>query len=113
MSKITTHVLDTALGRPAKGVKALLDFRTEDGWQELAKGVTNDDGRIANLLGDGEKLKAGIYRLSFETKSYFDGTMREGFYPYIAIVFEVEDAAQHYHVPLLLSPYGYSTYRGS
>ena len=98
---ITTHVLDTAKGRPAAGMRILL---TRDG-QLIFDGVTDGDGR-ARLL---ERAVAGTYRLTFDTGSYNPG----GFFPEATIVFRIENEEQHYHVPLLLSPFGYSTYRGS
>jgi 5-hydroxyisourate hydrolase len=108
MSPITTHVLDTARGRPAAGVPVVLDLRAGDGgWVEVGRGTTDDDGRLRTLTGPA--IEAGTYRLTFDTKAY-DAA---GFFPEVAIVFEVRDAAQHHHVPLLLSPFGYSTYRGS
>ncbi|HEX4962652.1 MAG TPA: hydroxyisourate hydrolase [Thermoanaerobaculia bacterium] len=113
MSGITSHVLDTSRGRPAIGVPVLLEIRSEDGWQELVRGATDDDGRARQLLPAGSSLIPGIYRLTFDLDHYFASLEIEGFYPEAAIVFHVRDAAQHYHVPLLLSPFGYSTYRGS
>jgi len=114
MSQITTHVLDTSRGRPAAGVPVLLETQTDGGgWQTLGRGETDADGRLRGLLAEGAKLAAGLYRLTFDTAAYFDSQGTEGFYPEVAITFRVADAAQHYHVPLLLSPYGYSTYRGS
>lgn len=114
MSAITTHVLDTARGRPAKGVPVVLEIKTsEGGWQTLGRGETDGDGRLRDLLPDGQKLSQGVYRLTFDTAAYFDSLGHAGFYPEAAITFFVADASQHYHVPLLLSPFGYSTYRGS
>jgi 5-hydroxyisourate hydrolase len=107
-SPITTHVLDTALGRPAAGVEIRL-FR---GAAELARGTTNDDGRIADLLAPGT-LEAGTHRLTFATGPYFAATGRPVFYPEVSIEFTVAAPGEHYHIPLLLSPFGYSTYRGS
>ncbi|KAA0227486.1 hydroxyisourate hydrolase [bacterium] len=113
-SPITTHVLDLSQGRPAAGVIVTLAQRTEfDEWQELACGTTNDDGRISDLMPANTPLVAGVYRLTFETGDYFSGLGIESFYPFAAIIFEVKNTEQHYHVPLLLSPFGYSTYRGS
>lgn len=112
MSPITTHVLDTALGKPAAGVPVQL-YRVAGGEEAaIGEGVTNDDGRVADLLEPGA-LDAGTYRIVFAIGAYFANTGRESFYPHAEIVFIVKDAAAHYHVPLLLSPYGYSTYRGS
>ena len=113
MSGITTHVLDTSRGRPASGVPVVLEIRAEDGWRELARATTDDDGRVRQLLPAGASLIPGVYRLTFDLGRYFAAREVEGFYPEAAIVFDVRDAAQHYHVPLLLSPFGYSTYRGS
>src|SRR5262245_43043061 len=113
MSAITTHVLDTAKGRPADGITAVLEFKTAEGWTELASGCTNADGRIPDLLPKERKIDPGVYRLTFEIASYLERSQTAGFYPYVSIVFEIKDPEQHYHLPLLLSPFGYSTYRGS
>lgn len=113
MSGISTHILDIARGRPASGVPVLLEIQAENGWREIGRGSTDDDGRVRQLLPAGSALTAGIYRLTFATEAYFRAEEIEGFYPEAAIVFHVRDANQRYHVPLLLSPYGYSTYRGS
>jgi 5-hydroxyisourate hydrolase len=107
-SAVTTHVLDTALGRPAAGVPVLL--QRDDG-SLLAKTHTDDDGRVLDLGPD--RLDTGTYRIIFDTAAYFEATGQSGFYPEVAVTFTVADVAQHYHVPVLLSPYGYSTYRGS
>ena len=113
MSPITTHVLDTALGSPAKGIKVVLFRVPEQGDPiELGQGVTNKDGRIVDLLPEGESI-SGKYCISFETAPYFAESNREAFYPRIEVLFEVSAGGGHYHVPLLLSPFGYSTYRGS
>lgn len=113
MSGITTHVLDTSRGRPANGVPVLLEIRSEGGWRELGRAETDTDGRARQLLPADSSLTEGIYRITFEIERYFRAQAVESFYPEASIVFQVRDAAQHYHVPLLLSPYGYSTYRGS
>ena len=113
MSGITTHVLDTARGRPAGGVPVLLEFQAEEGWREIGRAETDADGRARHLLPAGFVLSPGIYRLTFDVETYFRAEGMEGFYPQAAIVFHVRETDQHYHVPLLLSPYGYSTYRGS
>jgi 5-hydroxyisourate hydrolase len=113
MSPITTHVLDTALGRPAVGIAVVLErMEGQDSWSELGRGTTNAEGRVTTLLPDGTRLAAGNYRLRFETGAYFVSGGVAGFYPQVDVVFRVDDAGQHYHVPLLLSPFGYSTYRG-
>jgi 5-hydroxyisourate hydrolase len=114
MSPITTHVLDIALGRPAQGVEIYLDRQVDDeSWTALGRGTTNADGRLTSLLGDAGALAAGIYRLRFLTAAYFAGRGVKTFYPEVSIPFRVDDPSGHYHVPLLLSPFGYSTYRGS
>jgi 5-hydroxyisourate hydrolase len=112
MSKITTHILDTTKGRPADGVTIILYGGENDEWTEIERKVTNSDGRIADLLNKDDQLKYGIYKMRFETKDYFDKDRLKTFYPYIEIIFEIEPN-QHYHIPLLLNPFGYSTYRGS
>lgn len=111
-SPITTHVLDTARGKPAKGVRVTLEKQVEGQYEQLAEAQTDGDGRIMNLLAE-EKLAAGIYRLTFYTKEYQLSQNSKSFYPHVIIVFEIAEAGEHYHVPLLLSQYGYSTYRGS
>jgi 5-hydroxyisourate hydrolase len=113
MSAITTHVLDTSRGRPAAAVPVLLETHADGGWQTLGRGATDADGRLRSLLPAGTRLASGLYRLTFDTAAYFDSQGAQGFYPEVVVTFKVEDAAQHYHVPLLLSPFGYSTYRGS
>jgi 5-hydroxyisourate hydrolase len=112
MSPITTHVLDTAVGRPAAGITVTLELLAGNDWKQVGKGTTNQDGRITDLLPQG-KLATGTYRLSFDTRAYFRLQHKEIFYPQVQVVFTVMDSGQHYHIPLLLSPYGYSTYRGS
>ncbi|MDQ4120280.1 MAG: hydroxyisourate hydrolase [Acidobacteriota bacterium] len=113
MSAITTHVLDVSRGTPARGVAVMLERENAGGWEPIGHGTTDKDGRLRNLLASGSGLEPGNYRLTFDTGAYFTAQGIEGFYPEAAIVFVVRDAAQHYHVPLLLSPFGYSTYRGS
>jgi 5-hydroxyisourate hydrolase len=113
MSAITTHVLDTARGRPAAGVEVALE-RVDGGRAEvLARGTTDADGRLRDLLAPGAPLAAGTYRLVFHTGAYFRAQGVDGFYPEVPVLFQVRDGEAHYHVPLLLSPFGYSTYRGS
>ncbi len=113
MSQITTHILDISLGLPARGVATKLEQHVDDEWRELASGITNEDGRVANLLATGEPLHAGVYRMHFDTGSYFAAQELDAFYPWVDIVFNIASGGEHYHVPLLLSPFGYSTYRGS
>jgi 5-hydroxyisourate hydrolase len=112
MSPITTHVLDTRLGRPAAGVSVSLEKLEGAAWRPLGMGATNDDGRLTTLLPAGA-LTPGRHRITFDTGAYFQQHGVEHFYPSVTVDFEVADSAQHYHVPLLLSPFGYSTYRGS
>jgi 5-hydroxyisourate hydrolase len=113
MSGITTHVLDTSAGAPAAGVTVRLEVRMGDRWVTLAERQTDADGRARDLMADGSRLDAGTYRITFATGAYFAARSVSAFFPEASVVFEVKDAAQHYHVPLLLSPFGYSTYRGS
>jgi 5-hydroxyisourate hydrolase len=113
MSTLSTHVLDTSLGRPAAGVAVTLERLSERGAPTLAGfGRTDGDGRLRDLPPAGQMLANGEYRLRFDTTAYFAESGRESFYPSVAVDFRVTGEA-HYHVPLLLSPYGYSTYRGS
>jgi 5-hydroxyisourate hydrolase len=112
MSQITTHVLDTSKGIPAEGIKVILIAQLKSGAKELATGITNHDGRVADLLRKEIVLDKGEYKLRFETKPYYEKDHADTFYPYVEIIFTI-DTANHYHVPLLLSPFGYSTYRGS
>jgi 5-hydroxyisourate hydrolase len=113
MSHITTHVLDTALGRPAAGVPVLLEIEEAGtGWKQMGRGETNRDGRLGDLLAEGA-LVEGTYRLTFDTHAYFADRKVESLYPQVTIVFTVRDSAEHHHIPLLLSPFGFTTYRGS
>lgn len=113
MSAITTHILDTSLGQPAEGVEIVLNYLAEGQWVKIGGGQTNQDGRVKDLVNGDFELLQGLYRIEFEVISYFEAQNRESFYPYVKIVFEVKDTSAHYHVPLLLNPFGYSTYRGS
>jgi 5-hydroxyisourate hydrolase len=110
VSGLSTHVLDTGSGRPAAAVPVVLSRRDGGDWAELGRGETDEDGRLV-LLADG--LTTGTHRLTFDTGTWFAATDRTGFYPEVAVAFDVTDLSRHHHVPLLLSPYGYSTYRGS
>jgi 5-hydroxyisourate hydrolase len=112
MSPITTHVLDTRLGQPAAGVAIVLERFDAGAWKPIGMGATNADGRLPDLL-PASGLATGRYRLAFDTGAYFQKQSVEHFYPSVTIDFEIADPTQHYHVPLLLSPFGYSTYRGS
>lgn len=113
MSPITTHVLDTSQGRPAAGVDVVLEASGSDGFRELGRGRTDVDGRCRELLAEGTPLAKGAYRLTFESGAYFAARGVATFFPRVSIVFEVREPAQHHHIPLLLSPFGYTTYRGS
>ena len=113
-SPITTHVLDTARGCPAQGIPTTLEHLSpSDGWVQLARGKTDDDGRITDLLAPNAALEVGTYRMTFDVGDYLKTSGAIGFYSSIPIVFELRDTSAHHHVPLLLSPFGYSTYRGS
>lgn len=112
-SPLTTHVLDTAHGVPAEGVTVTLSRAAEnDAWQVLRTARTNADGRVADLLPEGS-LAIGTYRLRFDMAAYFGARGLACFFPYAELVFAVTDLSRHHHVPLLVSPYAYSTYRGS
>jgi 5-hydroxyisourate hydrolase len=114
VSAITTHVLDTALGRPAEGIPVVLEQKDEYGqWNAVGHGVTDADGRLRTLMRSVDALVPGTYRLLFETAGYFESRNVRAFYPSIVVTFSVLEAGAHYHVPLLLSPFGYTTYRGS
>lgn len=104
---ISTHVLDAVTGRPAAGLGVTLSARDGELWRELTTRSTDEDGRVADLAGE---ASAGDYRLGFDTDTYLDGNT---FYPEVVVVFRITDPAAHHHVPLLLSPFAYSTYRGS
>ncbi len=111
MRTVSTHVLDAVLGRPAVGVAVRLAVRSgAAGWQDLGEGVTDTDGRVADLAPGG--LGKGTYRLVFDTGTYHQATGQDGFYPEVSVCFLVAEE-RHYHVPLLLSPFAFSTYRGS
>jgi len=114
MNRISTHVLDTARGRPAAGVPVRLERQETSGqWRDLAASQTDADGRCAQLLSQEEALPAGVYRLTFETASYFANHELDGLYPLVQVTFHVRESESHFHIPLLLSPNGYTTYRGS
>ncbi len=113
MIGISTHVLDLALGRPAVGVHVRLEREEGGVWGEIGRGVTDADGRVKSLLPAGESPQPGRFRLGFETGAYFRAQGSGSFHPYIEIAFEVRDTGEHYHVPLLVTPHSYSTYRGS
>ena len=110
---ITTHILDVSIGKPAAGVRVAL-ARVEDTERtQVGAGVTDADGRLKNLVPAAPVLNAGVFELTFEIGPYFAARDIRAFYPRVTVTFEITDAKQHYHVPLLISPFGYSTYRGS
>jgi len=114
MSAITTHVLDLARGAPASGLRVTLEIHSgSKGWVKLGEETTDADGRAKGLLAAGAALDAGRYRLTFAVGDYFRAAGTTSFYAAVPVEFEVRDATQRYHVPLLVSPHGYSTYRGS
>ena len=113
MSVITTHVLDTARGRPAAGIAVTLELRASDEWKLLGQGRTDANGRCNSLLPENARLGPGTYRLVFDVGAYFGSQQTETFYEAVPVVFAIRRPEAHYHVPLLVSPYGYSTYRGS
>ncbi|MET0284833.1 MAG: hydroxyisourate hydrolase [Polyangiales bacterium] len=112
MSKISAHVLDTALGKPARELALRIDVLEEGAFRNLGSDRTNADGRVSDLL-HGRPLELGTDRVVFDTEPYLRATGQNVFYPYVEIVFRVARVDEHHHIPLLLSPYGYSTYRGS
>lgn len=114
MSKITTHVLDVVAGQPASGISVKLEARDDSGgWRVIGTATTNEDGRAGDLLKPEAAISAGLYRLKFDTSEFFERQAVESFYPEVIVTFEVKDTGEHYHVPVLLSPFGYTTYRGS
>ncbi len=112
VSQITTHVLDTSIGKPGEGIAIKLRKQNKNNWETIALGITNNDGRIADLLPPNVELPAGEYEMYFLTGDYYKKQNVKGFYPAVGIHFETFDQT-HYHVPLLVNPFGYSTYRGS
>jgi 5-hydroxyisourate hydrolase len=114
MSPITIHVLDTTIGKPGRGITVAIEAgKGVDTWVELARGVTDGDGRIRQFTPELRSLKPGVYRVRFLTAAYFKALGVDGFYPEINVIVQIDDPEQHYHIPLLLSPFGYTTYRGS
>jgi len=107
---ITSHILDTSTGKPAEGIAVNLFFLEKNDWIKIAEAESNEDGRIKEWLT--KEPETGTYKIRFDTKEYFENNSIDTFYPYVEIVFEIHTKL-HYHVPLLISPFGYSTYRGS
>lgn len=121
MSTLSTHVLDTSTGKPANGIGVVLHGldaavlpgnATDSDWSTIGEATTNSDGRVGETLAP-STLTPGSYCLTFQTATYFKASDNKCFYPYVRIIFEITEADSHYHVPLLISPFGYSTYRGS
>lgn len=112
MSSLSTHILDQGAGKPAVNLEVLLQQLTDDGWVQIGAQRSDSDGRIGDFELE-EALTTGIFQLDFDTGDYFEQAGEQCFYPYVSIIFKMADADQHYHVPLLLNRYGYSTYRGS
>jgi 5-hydroxyisourate hydrolase len=110
---ISTHILDTALGRPAVAVPITLARMIDGQWLSINDAITDADGRCKHLLPETQPLQSGTYRIHFDTASYYKHHQQPGLYPYVEIVFEVTNKDQHYHIPLLLTANGYTTYRGS
>jgi 5-hydroxyisourate hydrolase len=114
MRRVSTHVLDVALGKPAQDLPVRLDRQGPGGeWVVLNSSRTDGDGRCADVLPESQVLRAGLYRLVFDTASYHGGQNVAGLYPVVEITFQVREGESHFHIPLLLSPYGFTTYRGS
>jgi 5-hydroxyisourate hydrolase len=113
MSTISTHILDMSRGRPASGVAVTLEVLNGEAWSVLARAETDQDGRVKALALSQTQLEAGTYRLTFAIGKYFQALNQPSFYPEVTVNFKIEGGAEHYHVPLLISPFGYSTYRGS
>lgn len=111
-SHITTHALDTSIGKPASNMSITLKGLRNNKWKLISVGITNNDGRISDVLPPGRLLIQGVYTMTFNTANYYKSTNQKGFYPEVSIQFEVTDNS-HYHIPLLINPFGYSTYRGS
>lgn len=113
MKRISTHILDVMGGRPANDVPVRLELQESPGrWRQLGAGRTDQDGRCGQLLGR-DDLAPGVYRLSFDTETYFRAQNVAGLYPVVEVTFQVRDGESHYHIPLLLSANSYTTYRGS
>ncbi|CAM9204425.1 unnamed protein product, partial [Ectocarpus fasciculatus] len=111
---VTLHILDTSTGSPAGGVLCQLEMNTTDGWVLIGSSTTGSDGRANDIVPDSiEELDVGVYRMLFHTKEYFDAMQVSTFYPRVDVLFMLSNSSQSYHIPLILSPWGYTTYRGS
>ncbi len=113
MKRISTHILDLVQGKPAADVPVRLEKQNSAGnWRLLTSTRTDEQGRCQQLLPDGEDLSSGIYRMTFDTASYFAAQKIDALYPVVEVTFQVREGDSHFHIPLLLSPNGYTTYRG-
>lgn len=112
MSQVTTHILDTSKGKPAWGITVFLYQKVATDWIEYGKGISNREGRVSSLLPETQELPFGVYKLTFDTIHYFSTFDVDCFFPMVEIIFDIR-TIEHYHIPLLISPFGYSTYRGS
>ena len=111
---ITTHILDTARGRPAAGIPVVLEQRGRSGeWTAIGRGETDHDGRLHSLYPASTPLAPAVYRITFQTRRYFEALGVAAFYPEVVVVFETTAGESHYHVPLLIGPFGFTTYRGT
>jgi 5-hydroxyisourate hydrolase len=113
MRRISTHILDLVYGKPASGVPVRLEKQVRGDWKPLNSEVTDQDGRCAQLLRESEEIADGVYRLTFDTGSYYAQRKINSLYPVVEVTFQVGDGESHFHIALLLSPNGYTTYRGS
>ena len=110
---ISTHILDTTVGRPAAGIAVTLEREEGDSWIKVNSTTTDQDGRCKHLLPESQTLNAGLHRVRFDTAAYFASRQIVTLYPFVEITFEVANPQEHYHIPLLLTANGYTTYRGS
>ena len=110
---LSVHVLNLENGLPSPGVEVVLEQKNGDNWTKLNTGVTNEQGRIPALYPEGKKLEQGVYRVTFETGDWFKKHDTATFFPEVPVIFSADASVEHYHIPLLLSPYGFSTYRGN
>lgn len=110
---LSVHVLNLENGLPSSGVTVMLEQQEGNNWTKLNSGVTNEQGRIVALYPEGKKLEEGVYRVTFETGEWFEKHDTATFFPEVPVIFTADASVEHYHIPLLLSPYGFSTYRGN
>ena len=110
---LSVHVLNLQDGLPSSEVKVSLEEQKNGKWVQLSQATTNEQGRIPALYPEGKKLEKGMYKVTFKTGDWFKAYKQKSFFPEVPVIFEVDGSVEHYHIPLLLSPYGYSTYRGN